>query len=233
MSGVPDDLVRAALTGPQSRFAVSAGAVVRFEPSVAPFASLPASPAPRDWADLAALSGAGTHTGVRGGPGLIDTLPGGWDVAFDAECVLMVGSDSLKGEPDDEAVELGEHDVPEILDLVARTEPGPFLPRTHELGLYLGFRRAGRLVALAGQRMRVPGFIEISAVCTDPAFRGQGLGGRLIKAVAHDIRARGDAVPILHAVTTNPALRLYEEVGFETAAHVWFFGVVPPVEATS
>jgi ribosomal protein S18 acetylase RimI-like enzyme len=230
--GVPDDLIRAALTGPHAHVAVAGTErpVVRYAPDVAPFASLPVPPGPADWAELARLSGVGTHTGMRGPADLLDTLPGGWDVAFNAECVVMVATDALTGEPDPEAVELGEHDVPEILDLVARTRPGPFLPRTHELGSYLGIRRAGQLVSMAGERVRVPGWTEISTVCTDPAHRGQGLAGRLLRAVAHGIRAAG-TVPILHAVTTNPAIRLYEEVGFETVGTVWYFGVIPPVEA--
>jgi hypothetical protein len=76
---------------------------------------------------------------------------------------------------DPEAVALGPADVPEMLDLVERTQPGPFLPRTIMLGTYLGIRRGGALVAMAGERMRPPGWTEISAVCTDPAHRGQGL----------------------------------------------------------
>ena len=99
---------------------------------------------------------------------------------------------------DPEAVRLGPADVPEMLDLVARTEPGPFVPRTIALGTYLGIRRGGALVAMAGERMRPPGWGEISAVCTDPAHRGQGLAGRLVRAVGAVIRERGD-VPFLHA----------------------------------
>lgn len=79
---------------------------------------------------------------------------------------------------------LGPDDVPEILGLVDRAQPGPFRKRTIELGTYLGIRRDGELIAMAGERMRPPGWTEISAVCTDPAYRGQGLATRLIRAVA-------------------------------------------------
>jgi hypothetical protein len=72
-------------------------------------------------------------------------------------------------------VVLGAVDVPEMLDLVARTRPGPFEPETYRLGTYLGVRRAGWLVAMAGERLHPPGYTEISAVCTDPGVRGQGL----------------------------------------------------------
>jgi ribosomal protein S18 acetylase RimI-like enzyme len=123
---------------------------------------------------------------------------------------------------DPEAVRLGPADVPEMLDLVARTQPGPFLPRTIVLGTYLGIRRAGALVAMAGERMRPPGWSEISAVCTDPAHRGQGLAGRLVRAVGTVIRERGD-VPFLHAAASNTAgIRLYEELGFTLRREILF-----------
>lgn len=120
----------------------------------------------------------------------------------------------LRAEPAPEAVPLGLDDVPEILDLVARTEPGPFLKRTIELGTYLGIRDRGRLVAMAGERINPPGWTEISAVCTDPEYRGRGLATRLVRAVAAGIRERGET-PFLHAAADNlPAIRLYESLGF-------------------
>jgi predicted GNAT family acetyltransferase len=104
--------------------------------------------------------------------------------------------------------------VPEILELIACTEPGPFLPRTIELGTYLGIRRDGILVAMAGERQHPPGWTEISAVCTHGAYRGRGLATRLVRAVAAGIRERGET-PFLHAIaTTTNAIRLYESIGF-------------------
>ena len=67
---------------------------------------------------------------------------------------------------------------------------------------------------MAGRRLHPPGWTEISAVCTDPAHRGQGLAARLTRAVAHGIRADGDT-PLIHAAATNTAaIRLYERLGF-------------------
>jgi ribosomal protein S18 acetylase RimI-like enzyme len=122
--------------------------------------------------------------------------------------------DRLEVAVDPEAVLLGRADVPEILGLVARTHPGPFLPRTVELGTYLGIRRHGELVAMAGERLHPDGWTEISAVCTDEAWRGHGFATRLTRAVGAAIRTRGD-IPFLHAVATNPAIKLYEQLGFE------------------
>jgi ribosomal protein S18 acetylase RimI-like enzyme len=141
------------------------------------------------------------------------TPPEGWEQVAGMPGVQMDGS-ALEVRPDPEAVVLGEADVPEMLDLVARTRPGPFLPGTRLMGTYLGIRRDGALVAMAGERMRPPGWSEISAVCTDPAFRGHGLATRLIRAVGAVIRVRGD-VPFLHAAEHNTgAIRLYEQLGF-------------------
>jgi predicted GNAT family acetyltransferase len=138
-----------------------------------------------------------------------------------------MSGDDLDAAADPEAVSLGAADVPEMLELTTRTKPGPFLPRTFELGTYLGIRREGRLVAMAGERLHPAGWTEISAVCTDEAWRGQGLAARLIRAVGAEIRARGE-VPFLHALTTNAAIGLYEELGFRHRLAVLFAVVRVP-----
>jgi ribosomal protein S18 acetylase RimI-like enzyme len=204
-----DNPVFSSLTGPHARFAERRGNVLRYPADVAPFLAMPDEPGEGDWSDAAALAGPGGMvplSGVRAAP------PADWDVVRIAEGVQMTG-DRLEVAADPEAVSLGQDDVPEMLALVARTEPGPFLPRTFELGSYLGIRRNGRLVAMAGERLHPEGWTEISAVCTDDAWRGQGLASRLIRAVGAGIRARGD-LPFLHAVVTNPAIGLYEQLGF-------------------
>ncbi len=204
-----DNPVNSSLTGPHARFAEGRGNVLRYPVDVAPFLALPDEPDETDWADAAALVGPGgllPLAGVKSAP------PPGWEVFTVGEGVQMTG-DHLEVAADPEAVPLGRADVPEMLDLVARTEPGPFLPRTFELGTYLGIRRDGKLVAMAGERLHPEGWTEISAVCTDEDWRGQGLASRLVRAVGAVIRARGD-LPFLHAVATNPAIGLYEKLGF-------------------
>ena len=109
---------------------------------------------------------------------------------------------------------LGAADVPEMLALMAAVYPGYFRPRTRELGLYLGVRREERLVAMAGQRMGLDGYREISAVATLPEFRGRGYAGRLVGRLVREIRAEVLA-PFLHVDTDNTAARAaYEKVGF-------------------
>ncbi|WP_079063318.1 GNAT family N-acetyltransferase [Peterkaempfera griseoplana] len=213
---VLDNPAWAALSGPHRRFAEIRGRAARYPSDVTPFVALADPADPQAWDDLAALVGPGTATSLP------RTLPPeGWEVLWTIPGVQLVDT-GLRAEPDPAAVRLGPADVPEILDLIARTEPGPFLPRTVELGSYLGIRHQGRLIAMAGERLRPPGWTEISAVCTDPAHRGKGLATRLIRAVAAGIRERGD-VPFLHTAASNTgAIRLYESIGFTLRRHTLF-----------
>ena len=220
-----DNPMEAALSGPHVRFALERGRVRRYQDDVAPFMSLPSQPSAQDWEDAAALVAPGgfvaiLHTGIG--------LPHGWQTVQAYELVQMVG-ETVSGSRDPEAIALGSADVPEMIELVARTEPGPFLPRTIELGDYLGIRRDGTLVAMAGERLRLEGWTEISAVCTDPEHRGQGLASRLMGALIAAIQARSERV-FLHVLATNTgAIRLYEELGFRVRETATLAVVTRPV----
>ena len=223
-----DNPVWAALSGPHAQFAEGGAKARRYAPDISIFAGLSALDDPEAWAELGELVGPGGITVLPTTADLPAHLPTGWGVEEAFEGVQMVATEGLKPVPDPEAVVLGEADVPEMLDLVERTHPGPFLPRTHELGIYLGIRRGGGLVVMAGERLHPEGYTEISAVCTDPAFRGQGLASRLVLAVAHGITERGE-VPLLHAVAWNDnAIRLYETLGFAVRRRPTFFAVRVP-----
>ncbi len=205
-----DNPVRLSLAGPHAGFAERRGSVLRYPPDVCPFLALPEEPDAADWAAAAGLVGPGgllPLAGVRAAP------PAGWQVVMWGEGVQLTG-EGVAGAADPGAVRLGPGDVPEMLDLAGRTKPGPFLPRTVEMGTYLGIRRGGVLVAMAGERLHPPGWTEVSAVCTDEAWRGRGFASRLVLAVVAGIQERGE-LPFLHAVAANAdAIRLYEELGF-------------------
>ena len=210
-----DNPAWASLTGPHARFAQRHGQALRYRSDVATFAALPDWPDERVWSDLAALAGPGAITAIT----TPHTPPADWEVAERIDAVQLV-DDGVRAAAAPEAVRLGPADVPEMLDLVERTRPGPFLPRTVDLGTYLGLRRDGALVAMAGERLHPPGWTEISAVCTDPAHRGQGLATRLVLALTAGIRDRGEQA-LMHASAANTgAIGLYESLGFRVRRHL-------------
>ena len=227
-----------ALTGPQAHLAEDHGPAVRFQPALSVFGALPDESTAETWSALGELVG-------PGGVAVLmreDLAPGeGWTERFGGIGVQMawsgaapqrrIGTESVP--TGFGVVRLGGDDVAEMVALVARTEPGPFTDRTIELGTYLGVRDAsdGALVAMAGQRLRPPGAVEISAVCTDEAFRGRGLARLLVDLLIEEITAAGD-LPILHAAASNTgAIRLYESMGFEIRREVRFAALEAPGHA--
>jgi ribosomal protein S18 acetylase RimI-like enzyme len=220
-----DNAVWHALAGPQAAFAVREGCAVRFRPDVSPFLALPDEPDEASWHDLARLLGpAGTGALFRRHT---PSLPDGWTELERFDGVQLVAADPTavrahapRASDGVDIVVLGPDDVGDMLDLVARTAPGPFEARTHELGRYVGIRLDGRLVAMAGERMRLAGGTEVSAVCTDEAHRGRGFAARLVAEVARGIVARGET-PFLHVLADNHgAIRVYESLGFERRASI-------------
>jgi ribosomal protein S18 acetylase RimI-like enzyme len=214
---MPDDLddafdnpAYASLCGAHARLAQASGRARRYPDDVAPFLAFPSPPSAQDWQDAAALVAPGTLVAGRYGD---SEMPEGWRAVQTFDLTQML-EEQVTGVDCPEAIPLGAPDVPEILALVAQTEPGPFLPRTIELGDYLGIRRDGTLVAMAGERFRLDGWTEISAVCTHPDHRGQGLASQLMGALIASIQRRSQRA-FLHVMSTNTeAIRLYEQLGF-------------------
>lgn len=219
-----DDPVGGSLRGRHAHLSRWAGRAGTYLPEVASFAAVGSDPDERAWEDLARLVGRGEVADMFSCPA---RPPAGWEPVFALDGRQMVGPASspeqLPGSGA-EVVELGAGNVPEMLDLVARTQPGPFRSRTRELGTYLGIREHSGLVAMAGERLRPPGWTEISAVCTAPEVRGKGYAARLIGELVARITARGEQ-PFLHVVETNTgAIALYERLGFRTRTQVRFRG---------
>ena len=136
-----------------------------------------------------------------------------WKILQESMVIQMVGGKRLP-EIDIDYVELNAKDIPEVLELVSITKPGPFSQRTVELGRYIGIREDGKLVAMAGERFKVDGYTEISAVCTLPEYRGRGYATALSGVLVNAILDEGDT-PYLHVSVKNPsAISLYEKLGF-------------------
>ena len=207
-----DNPVWHALTGPHRAHALGRGAARHYPRDIAPFSAI-AEPSEQVYADLAADLPANTE--ARLFRPSVEPLPDGWEELDRFPMLQMVASGPSNG-ADIAASLLTVADIAAMMDLVAATEPGPFGPRTPLLGRYLGIWQGDRLVAMAGERLRVPGHVELSAICVRPEARGKGyaaaLTGRLMR-----LAFEGGEVPFLHVRPDNVgAVALYKRLGFAT-----------------
>jgi|SRR3954451_567979 ribosomal protein S18 acetylase RimI-like enzyme len=208
-----DPIIWNALTGPQAHFAEVAGSARRFPPAVTALGAL-AQPDEEGFASLARLQQPGDTTALflEAQP----ALPAGWKMVHTISLAQMVHEGTAESAPKNGFVTLGPPDAAEMLALAQLTKPGPFGMRTGELGDFIGIRDAsGNLVAMTGVRLHVPGFTEISAVCTHPDHLGKGYAGSLMLEIMSRIRRRRET-PILHVRSNNTrAIHLYERLGFK------------------
>ena len=216
-----DRAVWNALTTRLSSFvtADSDARAVRIDPEVGIFVS-GADAEPETLTAMAALARAHPGAGLvekTGGPLAEVDLPG-VEVINRIPLLQMVCEVLTPGGPDLAFETLTETDAPEMLALATLTRPGPFRSRTRRLGPFIGVRQDGRLVAMAGRRLRVDGFTELSGVCTHPDHRGRGYAGGLSRAVVGEILATGEAA-FLHAFAGHDAtIAFYRSLGFEARA---------------
>jgi GNAT superfamily N-acetyltransferase len=210
-----------ALTTAQAGLAVVSGSAVRMDPDYGPFAAA-CDPSEGSLAALAAtLQGPDDRIGVverEAWP-----KPPGTRALGGGDLVQMVFEGKAPREPDDPRIELLKaRDAKAMAALAHATEPGPWGSKTHCYGDYYGIRIGKKLAAMAGERMRLPGFAELSGVSTWPEFRGQGLAKVLIRRVVRGFLERGDT-PFLHCYAANAgAIALYDSLGFRTRAHMTF-----------
>ena len=218
MNDLLDRPIWHALSGRQARFALGSGPARRFRSDVSPFVAC-ADDLPEALAAVAGLAdGAAPLLFLQ--RGAVPTPPG-MRVIEGGTGVQMVADDYAPSEPPAGIVALGEADAAAMLSLATLTQPGPFRARTCELSQFWGVKdAAGRLLAMAGERLQVPGMSEVSGVCTHPDARGRGYAALLSRHVASEIARRGE-VPFLHAYATNGgAIRLYERLGFRMNGEV-------------
>jgi len=219
-----DNIIWNALTTRQAEFAESFGQARRFMPEVTALGAFH-EPSPEGYESLAGL------LDTRGTVAVFLDEPyrkrAGWEWIAGAPLLQMVcenGNAPLTSQAnsDPQLVVLGDADSPEMIELTALTKPGPFGKRTHELGTYLGIRREGKLVAMSGERMKVPGWTEVSAVCTHPDHTGHGYARILMAEVMRRIRNRGET-PFLHVREDNVrAIELYRRLGFNARLRLHF-----------
>jgi ribosomal protein S18 acetylase RimI-like enzyme len=211
-----DNPIWNALSTDHRALAVGEGQALRYPSEIGPLSGTP---------DQSAASYNALHP--LAGPGgvlvlfFVDppSLPRGWTLLRGGLLSQMIWHESATDRVDEppssgEPQRLSSANVSEMVALAELTEPGPFRKHTIELGNFYGIFDDGRLVAMAGQRMSLPGFTEVSAVCTHPDARGRGYAGTLMAAVMRDIRHQG-RTPFLHVLAENHyAIRLYKNLGF-------------------
>ncbi|MFJ3459786.1 GNAT family N-acetyltransferase [Achromobacter spanius] len=208
-----DNPIWTALGTEQTHLGTGSQLARRYHPDVAPFAAMASEDSSEAWAALAQLMSAGEQVALLScdplkPPARLCVQPAGTIhqmVATRREARVVDDAD---------IVMLHAADAADMQALAAKTKPGPFRARTHEMGRYIGIRSHGRLIAMAGERMHLAGHVEISAVCVDEQWRGKGLAGRLVQALEAQIWQRGES-PFLHVLAHNAsAIALYERLGF-------------------
>lgn len=212
MTELLDRVVWNTLCGPHARFAQGGELAKRFVPEIGPIAAV------RDQSSecLEALKALLVDDDdflaaiEVGGIAIPDGL-----FAEKIAPIFQMTADAITPGPEAlDYVVLSDADAPAMLELAKLTEPGPFSTGTHKLGRFIGIKVDGRLAAMAGERMKLPGYTEVSAVCTHPDFQGRGYAAMLSRIVAQRILDRGEQ-PFLHAYESNQAaIALYEKLGF-------------------
>jgi len=218
-----DNPVWHALIGLHAGIALGQSKARHYPRDMAPFSAV-AEPTAAAYADLAVDLRPGLE--IRLFRPAEELAPAGWET-LSANPIQQMIATSASQSPSHPLVEsakllpLGPADAADMLALAEIAKPGPFGPRTGELGHYVGVRDSGeRLIAMAGERFHLPGYVELSAICVHPDARGKGLGAALTLHLARAAFAR-DEVPFLHVFSNNRAAGLYACLGFEVRATLW------------
>jgi GNAT superfamily N-acetyltransferase len=212
-----DNVFWQSLSGPHRAWSAGSATALRYAQGFSPIAAF-ADPRDPDLAGLAPHCAPGDRLYCADWDG---PAPPGWRIELEAFMVRM----AWQGPPPAidttfAATPLGPAHVERAMGLAALTRPGPFGPRTLEMGDYLGVFDGDRLIAMAGERTRTRDAREVSGVCTHPDFQGRGLARRLMQLLVTRQLARGER-PFLHVMSANTGARgLYEHMGFATDAEV-------------
>ena len=211
MNRLLDNITWFALTGHQARYASGTNDARRYAQGFSPIVGL-ADPERPDFASLAACCQPDEQLYC---PEWQGDVPVGWRVHDEKSLFRMIWDEAIPGADEfPDAIRLEAQHADQALELARLTNPGPFGPRTIELGEYFGWFEDGQLVAMAGERMYAGSLREVSGICTHPDYRGRGLARRLtLKLIRYEIMRR--ETPFLHVMGDNPgARRLYQQMGF-------------------
>lgn len=154
-------------------------------------------------------------------PKILDTLK----IAKELICLQMIVREKVQITFDNEIIKLTEEHKEELFELVNLVQPGYFKANTFLLGNYYGIFSNKKLVSIAGERMKMNNFTEVSAIITHPDHTGKGYAKQLTSHVVNNIFDEGK-IPFLHVVETNlGAIKLYEKLGFVTRRKMSFWNI--------
>jgi predicted GNAT family acetyltransferase len=196
------------------------GQIKYFSKEVSPFIGFKEN-RPDNFEQLHALI---QHGGPVGFVSPVETIiPAMWNVLHSVPCFQMVFNGDTVPADETNLVTLTDEHIPQMLELTKLTNPGPFASRTIEFGHYRGIFDGDKLVAMAGQRMNPLPYAEVSAVCTHPDYTGRGYAKQLLQYHSNRIIAEG-SIPFLHVKCENErAIKVYENMGFETRTRMYFY----------
>ncbi|NML21361.1 GNAT family N-acetyltransferase [Pseudoflavitalea sp. G-6-1-2] len=215
-----------ALQSAQQSFAIGNDAVKRYKKNILPFAAYDHAQ-PERLQELDQYFQSGETFFLIGE--LPEVLPH-WTLLNDLPCLQMVSTTPVPPieNAQVEIAPLTAADRDAMYQLIQKVQPGYYMPDTHQLGDYFGIWDDENLIAIAGERMRLNGLSELSAICTDPAHTGKKYAQHLIHHLCNSRRAMG-ITPMLHVLDTNErAVRLYEFLGFQTRKTIHFRKFLKP-----
>jgi len=138
-------------------------------------------------------------------------------------CLQMICPHQIKIDLMESPIYLNKTFEKELYELANLVQPGYFEKDTSMMGDYFGIFKNDKLVAVTGERMKMFGFTEISAVVTHPDHTGKGFAKQLVAYTANKIFEQ-NIVPYLHVAETNTnAIILYEKLGFITRRKISFW----------
>jgi ribosomal protein S18 acetylase RimI-like enzyme len=211
-----DNPVWSSLNGDHAALGRRSAHAARYLPDVAPFVGVDgAATAGEELTELVSPGESVLFVGPR-----VEMPTSAWRIEPLESIAQMIGESQPSRTEAPHMTELSAMHAADVLELTARVYPHYFRPRTMAMGRYLGIYDGAKLAAMAGERMRFGRYVELSAICTDPAYTGRGYAQHLVIRLMADIRL-SNRIPFLHVSHRNTrAKALYEHLGFRIRADI-------------